>query len=77
MSISIFHLSTDLLSDQLAGLVANSGWDLLVQSMQGAIDDRSHVVKLGYAIGAILFVWINYRLAKWILSRFDRPQHDH
>jgi small neutral amino acid transporter SnatA (MarC family) len=58
-----------------SGLVGDVGWDSVVRSMQGALDDRSHVTHLGYAIAAVAFVWINYRLAKWIMRHLESAQH--
>ncbi len=50
------------------------GWDQLVRSMRGAIEDRSHVVHLGIGLGVVLVVWINWKLAQWILGHFESPK---
>jgi len=71
MSSTIIQLA----AQTTRGLVGDVGWDSVVRSMQGALDDRSHVTHLGYAIAAVAFVWINYRLARWLMSRLESTQH--
>ncbi len=53
------------------GQMGNIGWDQLVTSMRGAIEDRSHVVHLGIGVGVILVVWINWQVARWALGQLD------
>ncbi|MDF1810482.1 MAG: hypothetical protein P1U42_12400 [Phycisphaerales bacterium] len=55
----------------LQGQVGDVGWDTMVHSMRGAIEDQSHVIILGITLGVLVFVWVNYRLAKWLLKRLD------
>ncbi len=65
----------DWLGQLVLGQMENAGgWDQLVRSMRGAIEDRSHVVHLGIGVGVILVVWINWKLAKWILGHFESPK---
>jgi hypothetical protein len=40
-----------------------------VHSLKGAIDDRSHVVILGIALGVVVVVYVNWKLAKWLVSQ--------
>ena len=56
------------------GQVGNVGWDQLVTSMRGAIEDRSHAMNLGIGIGVVLVVWINWRLARWVLGQLENPK---
>jgi len=75
MGNTIAQLVSTAISAAMMVSITTSGWDLLVKSMSGAIHDRSQVVHLGYGLAAVLFVWVNYRLAKWILRRMESPQH--
>jgi hypothetical protein len=61
----------DQIGHLVLGQVGEVGWDSLVESMRGAIADRSHVTHLGYVIGIVLVVWINWRVAKWILRHLS------
>jgi|GEM_PF-2852706 len=61
------HLNADI-GEALQGQVGDVGWDTMVHSMRGAIEDRSHAIHLGVAVGVLLFVWGNYLLAKWVLK---------
>lgn len=56
-------------------VVEELGWGDLVQSMRGAIEDRSHVVNMGYAFAALVFIWINWRMARLILRWLQAPEH--
>lgn len=49
--------------------LAQVGWDEVVHSLKGAIDDRSHVVILGIALGVVVLVYVNWKLAKWLVSQ--------
>ena len=51
-------------------------WAELVISMNDAIEDRSHVVYLGYAASVVLLVWVHWRVAKFVLRQFERAQAD-
>jgi hypothetical protein len=37
--------------------------------MSDAISDPSHTMTLGYALGALLVLWVNFRLARWVLGK--------
>ena len=52
-------------------------WEDLVTSMSDAISDPSHTMTLGYALGAMLFLWINFRLARWVLRKLEGPGPAH
>lgn len=51
-----------------------SGWGELVDSMSGALNDRSHATGLGYALVVVVFIWINWRIARWMLGRVLTPK---
>lgn len=65
----------DLFGQFVLGQLCDVGWDSLVKSMRGAIEDRSHVVNIGYAAAFVVIVWINWRIAKWILRHFQTADH--
>ena len=65
---------SDRFGQFVLGQVGNIGWDQLVTSMRGAIEDRSHVVNLGIGVGVILVVWINWRVARWVLGQLDASE---
>lgn len=56
----------------LLASTAREGWDAVVQSMKGAIEDRTHVVILAVAVGLLLLIYINYRIARWLEKRVKR-----
>jgi len=58
-----------VLLERAAGSLAQSGWGDVVSSLKGAIEDRSHVTVLGIAAGLLLVLWVNWRLARWLLSQ--------
>lgn len=57
------------LIEHAANLPAQSGWNDVVRSLKGAIDDPSHINVLGIAAAVMIAVWVNYRLARWLLAR--------
>lgn len=50
------------------GLAASAGWGDVVRSLKGAIEDPSHVNTLGIVVGVVLVVWVNYRIARWLMK---------
>lgn len=46
-------------------------WSELVESMQQALDDRSHVTNLGYALGLALILYINFKVARWLMRQLS------
>lgn len=54
------------------GTIAQAGWGDVVDSLKGAIEDRSHVVVLGVAIGVLVVIWANWRIAKWLLAQSNK-----
>lgn len=65
-------MRTGLLEHRL-GTLAQAGWGDVVDSLQGAIEDRSHVVVLGVVVVVLVVVWVNWRVAKWLLSLPHKP----
>ena len=57
------------LLESVTGLQAQAGWDDVVRSLKGAIEDPTHVNILGIALGLMVAVWVNYRIAKWLLGQ--------
>ena len=53
----------------MTALQAQAGWGDVVSSLKGAIEDRSHVSILGIALGIMVLFWVNYRIARWLLSQ--------
>jgi hypothetical protein len=51
--------------------VGEADWGQLVDSMRGAIEDRSHVMNLGIAVGVVVVIWVNWSVAKWVLNHFN------
>ena len=49
--------------------LAQAGWDRVVRSLEGAIQDRSHAIALGWVLGLALVTWANFRLVRWLLGR--------
>jgi hypothetical protein len=62
-----------VLLEHALGTLAQTGWGDVVDSLKGAIEDRSHVVTLGIAAAVVLSVWVNYKVAKWLLSLPHKP----
>lgn len=60
------------LDDLVLGHVCDVGWGQVVDSMRGAIDDRSHAVSLGILVGLIVIAYGNYCLLKLVLSKRDQ-----
>lgn len=58
--------------ERVAGSLAQSGWSDVVDSLKGAIDDRSHVIVLGVAAGVLVVIWANWRVARWLMSLSDK-----
>jgi len=57
------------ISSRVSELLARAGWDDVVDSLKGAIEDPSHVNTLGIALGLVLAVWVNFRIARWLMKR--------
>lgn len=56
------------LIEQGLGTIAQAGWGDVVESLKGAIEDPSHVNTLGIVLGVVLVVWVNYRIARWLMK---------
>ncbi len=61
------------LFEHRVGTIAQAGWADVVDSLQGAIEDRSHVVVLGVVLAVLVVIWANWRIAKWLLSQSNKP----
>ena len=48
-------------------------WEELVTSMHDAISDPSQSLMLGCAIAVVIAIWVNYRLARWLIRKFSSP----
>ncbi|MGV6814233.1 MAG: hypothetical protein ACWA5W_04385 [Phycisphaerales bacterium] len=48
-------------------------WEELVTSMNDAISDPSQSLMLGCAIAIVLAIWVNYRLARWLIHKSSGP----
>jgi hypothetical protein len=53
----------------VSGSSARVGWSALVDSMESALSDRTHLVVLGIAAGVIFVLYVNYRVARWLDRR--------
>ena len=45
---------------------ARAGWSAVVESMEAALSDPTHVIVLGIAVGVVIVLYVNYRVARWI-----------
>ena len=64
----------DALSQIVSVMPARAGWSAMVDSMQAAIEDRSHLVGLGVAAGIIVMVYANYRVARWLERKSEHHE---
>jgi len=61
----------------IASALANADWDTLVRSMESALDGGKAVGILAIALAGGLVLWVNFRLARWIVRTLDTPRrHD-
>lgn len=45
---------------------ARAGWSAVVESMEAAFSDPTHIIVLGIVAGSLIVVYANYRVARWI-----------
>ncbi|MBL4697595.1 MAG: hypothetical protein JKX70_02055 [Phycisphaerales bacterium] len=58
----------------LSDIPSMEAWNELVKSMNGAIDDPSHTIILGCAIGFVLVLWIHWKIGKWVFHKLETPK---
>lgn len=39
--------------------------------MSNALSDRSHVTNLGYALGLLLILYFNFKVARWLMRQLN------
>ena len=47
-------------------LPARAGWSAVVESMEAAFSDPTHIIVLGIVFGSLVVLYANYRVARWI-----------
>jgi len=60
----------------VVSVLANAEWETLVRSMESALDGTQDIGLLTIVAGALLVLWINIRLARWI-ARTLGPDREH
>lgn len=62
---------------QPATTLANADWDIFVESASSAITSLSGARTLLIALGVLIILYLNLRLARWLTKsiKFDPPNH--
>ena len=57
---------------------ALAGWQSLVRSAESAVSDMGDAKYMLIAVGVLVILFINLRLARWLSAsiKFDPPHHD-
>ena len=57
---------------------ALAGWQSLVHSAESAVSDLGDAKYMLIAVGVLVILFINLRLARWLSAsiKFDPPHHD-
>lgn len=51
---------------------ARAGWSAVVESMEAAFSDPTHIIVLGIVFGSLVVLYANYRVARWIERRGEQ-----
>ncbi len=65
------------LSQHANPTLAAAGWNAFVQSASDAVTDLADAKYMLIAVGILIVLYINLRLARWITTsiKFDPPHH--
>ena len=57
------------------GSPARAGWSAVVNSMEAAFSDPTHIIVLGIVVGSVIVIYANYKVARWIERKSEQDRN--